>query len=379
MMSASWRATRLATRLAFFVAGFGMAGWAPLVPFVKERLAVDDGVLGFLLLLLGIGSVVAMLLTGLLSARCGSKPIILAGGFGVALLLPWLAVFSTPAALGAALVGFGASLGSISVSANIYAVEAERAAKRPLMSGFHAQFSIGEFVGSAAMTTLLWLDIEAFSSTLICSIIVVCAMMLIWPRLPRSAQAQHGALFVVPRAIVLLLAALAGIMFLIEGAMLDWSALLLVERGLVPKAQGGLGFMLFSIAMTAGRLGGDSVVARLGDRTTLVLGSLLAVAGFALLLCATSATFAIAGFLLIGLGASNLVPILFRRAGAQKVMPRGLAIAAITAVGYAGILVGPAGVGFLAKLAGLPIAFAILAALMCLVTLSARSVTMETR
>ncbi|MFH0301917.1 MFS transporter [Bradyrhizobium sp. 31Argb] len=378
MMSVDRPATRLATRLAFFVAGFGMAAWAPLVPFAKERLAVDDGVLGCLLLCLGIGSVVSMLLTGLLRARYGSKPIILIGGFGIALILPWLAVAGTPLALGAALVAFGASLGLIDVAANFNAAELERAAQRPLMSGFHAQYSIGEFAGSVAMTALLWLHVGALSSTLICSALMAIAMVLTWPRLPPSAEAQQGPLFVMPRAVVLLLAALAAITFLVEGAMLDWSALLLVDRGIVPEAQGGLGFVLFCIAMTVGRLGGDAVVARVGDRATLVFGSLLAVTGFAVLLTASVLAFIMAGCLLIGLGASNLVPVLYRRASAQKAMPTGLAIAAITTVGYAGILVGPAGVGWLAKFAGLPSAFGMLAALMCLVTLSARSVT-ETR
>ncbi|MCA1544881.1 MFS transporter [Bradyrhizobium sp. NBAIM32] len=378
-MSADRPATWLAMRLAFFVAGFGTAAWAPLVPFAKERLAVDEGVLGFLLLCLGLGSVLAMLLTALLSARYGSKPIILIGGFSLTPILPCLVVADTPWALGAALVAFGASLGAIDVAANICAVEVERAAKRPLMSGFHAQFSIGGFAGSAAMTILLWSNVGAFGSTLICSSFMAIVMVLTWSRLPQIAQAQRGVLFVMPHAIVVLLAVLAAITFLIEGAILDWSALLLVDRGLVPKAQGGLGFMLFSISMTVGRLGGDSVVSRVGDRATLVVGSLMAVAGFALLLAAPGAPFAMAGFLLIGLGSSNLVPILFRRAGTQKVMPAGLAVAAITTVGYAGLLVGPGFVGFLANLAGLPSAFAMLAALMCLVTLSARSVTIEAR
>jgi hypothetical protein len=314
MPSADRPATRLATRLGFFVAGFGIAAWAPLVPFAKQRLAVDDGVLGLLLLCLGIGSVVAMLLTGVLSARYGSKPIILVGGLGLAVVLPWLALASTPLLLGAALFAFGASLGSIDVALNIHAVEVERAAGRPLMSGFHALFSIGGFAGSAAMTALLSLHFGAFASTLICSVLIVIAMVLAWPRLLRMAQAQQGPLFVMPHAIVLLLAALAAITFLVEGAMLDWGALLLVGAGLVREAQGGLGYMLFSIAMTAGRLGGDAVVARVGDRATLVFGSLLAVAGFVVLLVATVAAVAMAGFVLIGLGGSNLVPVLFRRA-----------------------------------------------------------------
>lgn len=375
MTSADRPATRLATRLSFLVAGFGMASWAPLVPFAKDRLAVDDAVLGLLLLSLGIGSVVAMLATGILSARYGTKPIIIAGGIGLALALPLLVIAGTPVTLAMALLAFGAALGSIDVAMNIHAVEVERAAGQPLMSGFHALFSIGGFAGSAVMTALLSYHLGPLACALICSVLMLIAMALAWPRLLRRAQAQEGPLFVLPHGIVLLLALLAAVTFLIEGAMLDWGALLVIGKGLVSETQGGIGYIVFSIAMTAGRLGGDAVVARIGDRTTLVGGSLLAVAGLAVLLLAPTAAVAIAGFLLIGLGASNLVPVLFRGAAMQTAMPTGLAVASITTAGYAGVLVGPAGIGFIAHAVGLPAAFWMLAALMCLVTLSARAVT----
>ena len=94
--------TRLATRLSFLVAGFGVACWAPLVPFAKERLHADDGALGLLLLCLGVGSVALMFLTGVLNARYGTRPIILAGGFGLAVLLPLLGVAGSPVSLGTA-------------------------------------------------------------------------------------------------------------------------------------------------------------------------------------------------------------------------------------------------------------------------------------
>jgi predicted MFS family arabinose efflux permease len=379
MPSANRPATRLATRLAFLVAGFGIACWAPLVPFAKQRLEIDDGILGLLLLCLGIGSVAAMLVTGSLSARYGSKPFIIGGGLGLAVLLPTLTIATAPLTLGFSLLAFGATLGSIDVAMNIHAVEVERAAARPLMSGFHALFSIGGFAGSALMTALLSLRLGAFTSTLIASALMLLAMLVTWPCLLQSAQAGDGPLFVRPHGIVVLLALLAAITFLVEGAVLDWGALLVIGAGLVPPARGGVGYMLFSIAMTSGRLCGDAVVARVGDRATLVWGSLLAIAGFAVLLLAPIAAVAMAGFLLIGLGASNLVPILFRRTGTQEVMPVGLAVAAITTTGYAGVLMGPAAVGFVAKAAGLATAFWMLAALMLLVTLSARTVTTNQR
>ncbi|MCA6103616.1 MULTISPECIES: MFS transporter [Bradyrhizobium] len=379
MPSANWAASLLGTRLAFFVAGFGLAAWAPLVPLAKERLAVDDRMLGLLLLCLGTGSVVAMLLTSVSNARYGSKPIILLGGLGLVLILPWLAIAGTPLALGTTLFAFGFSLGSIDVAMNIYAIELERATGRPLMSGFHAHYSIGEFTGSAAVTLFLSLQLGPLLSTLVCSTFMMIAITSAWLRLTAASLRQQGPLFVLPHRSVLLIAALAAITFLVEGAMLDWSALLLVGEDLLTEAHGGLGCMLFAIAMTAGRLGGDAVVERIGDRATLMLGTLPIMIGFLAVVAAPVALIAMVGFLLIGLGISNVVPVLCRRAGKQKVMPVGIAIAVITTAGYAGILVGPAGIGLVAHMTGLPLAFAMLGALMCVVTLSARMVMTEGR
>jgi hypothetical protein len=366
--------TRLATRLAFLVAGFGLAAWAPLVPYARERVGVDDGMLGLLLLSLGLGSLVAMPMTGILSARFGSKPIIVSGALGMVLFLPLLTVADTPISLGLALLAFGASLGSLDVAMNIHAVEVEKAAHSPLMSGFHALFSIGGFAGALLMTFLLMLQTPPLIATLPCALVMLISTAVATPRLLRQTGHQHGPLFEIPRGIVVILAGLTAITFLVEGAMLDWSALLLTSKEIVESDRAGFGYVLFAIAMTTGRLCGDGLTAKLGDRRTLLWGGIAAVAGFALLLAPIS-VFALSGFLLIGGGASNLVPVLFRRAGSQKVMPAGLAIAAISTTGYAGILVGPAGVGFLAKLAGLPTAFFMLAVLLSLVPLCAWIVT----
>jgi MFS family permease len=129
--------------------------------------------------------------------------------------------------------------------------------------------------------------------------------------------------------------------------------------------------MLFSIAMTGARFTGDALTARLGDRAMMIWGSLVAIAGFIVLLVAPVVAVAMAAFVLIGLGAANVVPVLFRRAGSQNVMPAGLAIAAITTTGYAGILLGPAAIGVVADHIGLTLAFWMIPALLCLVPLCA--------
>ena len=375
MQSTDRPETRLATRLAFLVAGFALACWAPLVPFAKARLGVDDGVLGILLLCLGLGSVAAMLATGMLSARCGSKPIIIVGGLGLALVLPTLAVANTPFTRGIALAAFGACLGSLDVAMNIHAVEVEKGADRPLMSGFHALFSIGGFIGSLLGTLLVSVKAGPLVATLLSSAVMVIAIIVAWPRLLRTVQSEDAPLFVMPRGFVLLLAALAAITFLVEGAILDWSALLLTMQGHVDASHGGLGYMLFAIAMTAGGLSGDAITARIGDRAIMLWGGVIAVAGFVDLLISPIAILAMCGFLLIGLGASNIVPVLFRKGGAQTVMPAGLAVAAITMCGYAGVLIGPASVGFVANHISLPGSFWMLAILLCAAPLCAGIVT----
>ena len=379
MVTPSSAAARLATRLSFLVAGFGIASWAPLVPFAKARLAIDDGAMGMLLLCLGLGSVLTMSATGALSARFGSRPIIVLGGLGIALFLPLLAVAGTPITLGAALLFFGAALGSLDVAMNIHAVDVERASERPLMSGFHALFSIGGFAGATSMTVMLSAGLSPVAGVLANAALMLAAMALVAPRLVRAKGDQGGPMFAVPRGVVLLLSLLAAATFLAEGAMLDWSALLITKAGLVAVEQGGLGYILFSIAMTAGRLVGDKVVTRLGDRAVLRWGGLLAVAGFVVLLAVPVAGVALSGFILIGLGASNIVPVLFRLAGTQTAMPSAQAISALSTIGYAGILVGPAGIGWIAKTTGLHGAFWLLACLFALTPLLAGRLTTPAR
>lgn len=375
--SADRPATRLATRLAFLVAGFALASWAPLVPIVRQRLAIDDAALGLILLSLGVGSLFSMLLTGVVSARYGSKPVIIAGSVALTVLLPVLPIASTPVLLGLALFAFGAALGSLDVAMNVHAVAVERAAGSPLMSGFHAHFSIGGIVGSSVMTFLLSTHLSARQATLVCSIPLAVATVIASPRLLRTTATASEQLSLRPRGVVRLLAALAAITFLAEGAVLDWGALLITRAGLVSVARGGLGYLLFSVAMTIGRLSGDVVAARIGDRTLLRWGAVLAVAGLLIASVAPIALIALVAFFLIGAGASNIVPILFRRAGTQRLMPVGTAVAAVTTAGYAGVLLGPAAVGFIAREVGLTAAFWVLAGLLGVVVASARAATVK--
>jgi MFS family permease len=368
------RAAALATRLAFLAAGFVMACWAPLIPFAKAQVGASEGTFGLLLLCLGLGSIIAMPVTGYISARTGARPMILLGGFGLVLLLPALVLAESVVLLGLALALFGAALGTIDVAMNVHAAEVETRTQRPMMSGFHAMWSVGGILGAGGVTLLLWAGAAPLIASLAGSALALAAMVVATPRFLRAAGGTPPKL-ALPRGIVLLLAVLAAISFLVEGAVLDWGALLIVAQDLLDATSAGIGYMLFSVAMTAARLTGDRIVAALGRPAVLVLGGLVAIAGIGLTLVPGSVALALTGFALIGLGCANLVPVVFSLAARQPDMAPGLAVAAVTTTGYAGILLGPALVGFAAEATNLAIAFALLAVLMLSFPLAARRVT----
>ena len=367
---------RLATRLAFFAAGFSMGCCAPFFPFVKENVSADKSQFGVLLLCLGIGAIIAMPITGILSAKRGSKPMVLLGGLSMVVLLPILVVVNSPIILALILFLFGAALGTLDVAMNVHGVEVEQIEKRSLMSNFHAQFSIGGLVGAALMTIFLSFGMPLLLSSIIASSITFFAMILTIKRLLIVNSVKQRK-FMFPKGVVLLLAIFAAIIFLVEGAVVDWGALLIIDLELTPIKSAGVGYILFSIAMVIARLLGDKIIDIIGEFKVLILGVITTIFGILTILLSTLPLFALCGFMLIGLGVANLVPIFFSAAGRQKIMPAEIAIASVTTTGYAGILLGPVLIGYVAEVTTLSIAFSLLIPLVALTLISSKKITIN--
>ncbi len=363
---------QLSTRLVFFIAGFGMAAWAPLVPFAKARAGIDDGMLGLLLLCLGAGSIVTMPLSGALAARFGCRLMIAASAVLICVTLPLLATVSSLPRLVAVLLVFGASVGAIDVSINIQAIIVERASGRSMMSGFHGLFSLGGIVGAAGVTGVLGLGATPLVATL-CVIGGIAAALAAAARhmLPYGSRSD-GPAFALPHGVVLFIGVLCFILFLTEGAVLDWSAVFLTSVRGMDKTYAGLGYAAFAATMTIGRLSGDGVVHRFGGARVIVFGGLCAAAGFAVATLVPSWPVTLLGYALVGIGCSNVVPVLFTSVGRQTDMAENVAVPAITTLGYAGILAGPAAIGFIAHAINLPAAFLILAVMLLGVATSGR-------
>ena len=362
----------MSTRIAFFIAGFGMAAWAPLIPFVKARFALSDGSLGLLLLCLGIGSIVAMPVAGILCGRFGCRRVIVAATMMICVALPVLAVASNLPSLVAALLLFGAAVGSVDCSVNIQAVVVERESGRPMMSGFHGMFSVGGIAAAVGVSSLLAIGAAPLVATLCIVVVIIALLVVAAPHLLSRVVTAQKTAFALPRGVVLFIGALCFICFLTEGAALDWSAVFLTSVRAVSATYASLGYAAFAGAMTVGRLAGDWIVKQLGRRRVIVGGSLCAAAGLCVATLVQPWEAAILGYALVGAGCSNIVPVLYTAAGRQTVMPEEAAIPAITSLGYAGILVGPVAIGFVAHASSLSVALMMSAALLLVVTVTGR-------
>lgn len=369
--SSSLAGARRATRGFFLLCGVATASWAPMVPFAQLRLGLDEAQLGLLLLCLGVGSVAAMPLAGHLGHRHGSRRVLLIGGAASCALLPVLAIAPSAIAMGASLIAFGAALGAVDVAMNAHAVEVERRLGAPAMSGFHGLFSVGGLAGSLAIAGLLATGAALVACVSLVAVALLAIVVTQWRAVidtRGAAGAAQRSMFSRPSPRAVLLGALCLIVFLAEGAMLDWSAVFLrAERGFA-IADAGLGYAAFSVAMAAGRLLGDRITTRLGPVRIARAGSALAAAGFVVATGVPWSAAALAGFVLVGLGASNIVPVLFSAAGRIADTPPSVALATVTTLGYAGVLCGPAAIGFVAHAIGLPAALGGVALLLAVVS-----------
>lgn len=353
-----------AARSLFFVGGFGAATWAPLVPFIKEELQLSEDVLGMLLLCVGIGSLLTMPFSGAAAAKWGCRRILTLAGICYGLVLLALSQVHTIWLLVPLILLLGAMMGAVDVVVNVLAIIVEKEAGKRIMSGMHAFWSVGGFVGSGIFSLWLTMGLNQFQATLIAAAIIYVLLLIFYRHLLDSRSEQKkGSLLVLPKGIVIFIGIIAFISFLAEGAMMDWGGVFLTSVKHFDMNIAGTGFMVFSAAMLLMRLTGDIVVTKLGGLAVTMGGAVLSAAGFLLLIFGEYEWMLYLGFFVIGIGSANIVPVFFSLMGRQKVMPVNQAVSAVSTLGYMGILMGPAAIGFVANATSLYVSFAMLALL----------------
>lgn len=363
----------LANRSSFFLAGFGVAAWAPMIPFVRERYGLDEHALGLLLLCMGSGSFLFMPASSILAAKFGCRITCRIAAVLVGLVLCLVALVSNVYLTALLLFAFGMCSVTLDVTSNINAAELEHKINRPIMSGMHGMYSIGCFAGSLGFTFLLSRGAGLVQGAMAVAAVMaaVAAFAFVW--LLDDIKSQEGAdnasgqklsrRKVLLHPVVLIAGVLCFIMFMTEGSVMDWSGVFLNVERKVPLEMAGYGYAAFSITMTIFRLSGDYLVKKLGRRMVCVCGTLLVVTGYVVAVNSHSALGAILGFALVGVGASNIVPQLVSFAASVKEVPVHISVAVINAIGFTGSLSGPALIGFAAHQITLPITFLGLAGL----------------
>lgn len=361
-----------ATRSAFGLAGFLMAVWASMVPFVKISLDLDEAHLGGLLLCVGLGALVVMPFCGGLVAKRGAKFLLRRALFLIPFLL-FIINFSTNVFLTAILLFFfGMVFGSIDVAMNVHAVEVDRRSEKRLIAGFHALYSLGSVLGALGMAALLNAGIQLVYAVggllLLCLLLWLMTSSSLLPDAGKAGDCSKS--FVIPKGFVLCLGLICLLLFMIEGAVLDWGGVFLVEEKNTAIENAGLAFAAFSTAMTLMRLLGDKLIVYAGPRKCMRYGSFLG--ALMLIGCVVFPQYwiVIGMFFILGIGLANVVPIAFASTADQKEMPMSLALAAVTTLGYTGQLAGPALIGFVAKMTSLSVAFSILALFLVIVGFS---------
>lgn len=362
-----------ATRFIFLALGLAISAWAVLVPYAKARLGVNEAELGLLLLLVGTGAIISMPFAGWLTGKYGCRKTLVVSTTVFMLSLTGLACVSSSWAFGLSLFLFGASSGVVDVGMNIQAILVEKERNRSMMSGLHGMYSVGGFFGALIISALLNLGLSPLSAIL-CLTVSLIAGLLVMARylFPYGHESKNRKSFSLPKGSILMLGVLCFIMYMGDGVVLDWGALFMTTTKSIPADTAGLSFAIFSVAISIGRLLGDRLVEWLGIRKVMTGSGMIAAIGFIIVMEAPSAWIAFAGFVVVGLGAANLIPLLFTIASRQKKMPVPQAISSVTTLGYLGLLIGPAMMGFIAHASSLYVVFGIVAGLMIFVSVTSR-------
>lgn len=361
----------------FLANGFVMGAWAPQIPLLLPRHGIGESVLGLLIIGLGLGAVGAMLFSGRLIGRIGARRVLRLFSLSIVPVLPVVVFAPDLVTLALAMALMGALIGCMDVAMNANAVEVERGLGRAIMSSSHGFWSLGGFIGGGLGSLALarWgAEAQATGVAALTLVIVLAAMPALYDHPETDPAAEAGAMpapaALIPRDGGLWVLGLMALFAMVpEGAVLDWAALYLQQELGATLSRAGLAFALFSGAMAVMRFAGDTVRNRFGAVRTLRLSALTGAAGLAIAAVAPAEPLALAGFTLAGLGVANLVPVVFSAAGNRRGLPRGAGIATVTMVGYAGILVAPGTIGFVAEQIGYRITYGVLA--LCLLVVAA--------
>jgi MFS family permease len=374
------RLHRIAVSCFFFLAGLCFSSWASRIPDIRLKLHLDNAALGAVLLGLPAGLLTSLPLAGWLVARFGSRPIALFAALLYAITLPSLGLAAAPWQLVACLFVFGMGGNLLNISMNTQAIGTEALYGRTIMASYHGIWSVAGFSGAAIGTLFIrlgWLPYQHFIviTSLAWLIVAVTSGQLL------SQDAHTGGedrpIFAWPDRSLINLGMIAFCSMICEGAMFDWSGVYFQKVIQPPHGLVAIGYTAFMSTMASGRFLGDWLATKWGIKRILQISGTLTAAGLLTAILFPWLFPALAGFLLVGAGVSSVVPLVYSAAGRSKVLSPGVALAAVSTIGYLGFLVGPPFIGFIAQAFNLRVSLGLIAVLGSVIVLIASTIKFE--
>jgi len=358
------RSHRIATSIFFFIAGLTYSSWACRIHDIKSFYTLNDAELGSVLFALPIGLMISLPISGWMVTRFTSRKVLIAAGLLFPFMLCMIGLTAHIWQLVIVLFLFGFLNNVFEIAMNTQAVGIEELYKRSIMASFHGLWSLAGFTGVAIGTLAIALKWPFWLHFIIVGILCWILVIYSWKYLLRQdGVSESQPLFAKPDSNILKLGFIAFASLITEGTMFDWSGVYFKTVVTVPEALTTMGSIAFMATMAGGRFAADRFVIRFGISRILQCSGIISTSGLLLAVMFPNIYTATIGFLMVGIGVSSVVPLVLALAGKSKTLPPGIAIAAVSTVGFLGFLIGPPMIGFIAQATSLRWSFLVIAVL----------------
>jgi len=357
--------SRLALRAAvgamFFMAGLCFASWASRIASIQQNLGLSFAALGGILSAIPVGLMLSLPFSGWIITRIGSRRLLVAALTVYGSTLVGLGLAQNSFQLVCCLLLFGFSSNAVNISVNTQAVATEKLYSKPIMASFHGLWSLAGFAGAGIGSLMIAKGIDPLHHFVFISLAIIISIIVAFRSLNDDKTVDSGPVFVMPDSSLIKLGVIAFCSMICEGTMFDWSTIYFRDVVHPGKALIGIGYTCFMLAMASGRFVADWFAHRFGLKTILQVSGSLTALGLLIAVAFPYLFPAIFGFILVGVGVSSVVPMIYSAAGRSKTMAPGVAIAAVSTIGFAGFLIAPSVIGFIASLATLRASFILIA------------------
>ncbi|RZK41192.1 MAG: MFS transporter [Pedobacter sp.] len=359
----SKKRTRLAISLFYFGQGIVFASWASRIPDLKASLNLSDAELGSVLLALPLGQLLTMPISGRLTTSYGSRKMLTIATPLYALALTILALATTGWQLALFLFLLGVSGNLCNIALNTQGVAGEAFYGKPIMTSFHGAWSVGGFSGALVGLLMVNLHLTPLIHFWIIAVfawlhIFINHRFLLLSQKPKAAE--KAKLFTKPQGVLVQLGIIGFCSMATEGAMFDWSGVYFKDIVKAPHSLVILGYSSFMIMMACGRFLGDKVIARFGRKLSIQVSGVIISTGMFISVFFPFIIPATIGFMLVGIGVSGIVPMVYSIAGTNTKVAPGIALAMVSGVSYFGFLMGPPLIGYISALSSLQYSYGVI-------------------